>query len=224
MNHRESRRDIESSANLIDELRSRHVKRATSTNSTDNLYRRHLFPHPPETSIPRATTTTNHTFRFSIDDTDNEDLDTFSDFNSMRFNTKTLRTSPSLDDDFTQTDSRILSSSGYQSLDHSRKSTKQPKSLLVKSPSETDLLQPRYRHESPIHHYLPCCPNCIQPPMITVIPPSVLPRSANIIKRIQQPMGELLVKYLNFILISKNVFLLPLFIFLLRQRSMPIGN
>ena len=223
MSQRESRRDIDSSANLIDEIRSRHGKRVTSTNSTDNPYRRHLFPHPLETSIPRATTT-NHTFRFSLDDTDNEDLDTFSDFNSMRLNTKPVRTSPSLDDDLTHTDSRILSSSGYQSLDHSRKSTKLSKSLLVKSPSETDLLHSRYRHESSIHHHLPCCPNCIQPPLITVIPPSVLPRSTNIIKRIQQPIGDLLVKYLNFILISKNVFLLPLFIFLLRQRSMPIGN
>jgi len=39
-----------------------------------------------------------------------------------------------------------------------------------------------------------------------------------------QPMRDVFMKYLNFILISKNILLVPLFIFLLRQRSMPIGN
>jgi hypothetical protein len=169
----------------------------------------------------------NNGFHFSIDDTDNEDLDTFSDLNSIRFNNKTIRTSPSVDEDLTHTDSRLLSSSGYQSLDRSRKSLEQQqqKPILSKSHSESDLSHSSHKNNIQIKciHY---CPNCIRPPTITVIPPliSTSSSSSNIIQRIQQPVGIMLMKYLNFILISKNVLLVPLFIFLLCQRSKPIGN
>ncbi len=167
--------------------------------------------------------TMNNGFQFSIDDTDNEDFDTFSDLNSIRYNNKTIRTSPSIDEDLTHTDSRLLSSSGYQSLDRSRKSIQQQKSILSKSHSENDLSHSSHKNDTEIKciHY---CSNCIRSPNITVIP-SLIPTSlSNIIQRIQQPVGMMLMKYLHFILISKNVLLLPLFIFLLRQRSMHIGN
>jgi len=167
----------------------------------------------------------NNGFQFSIDDTDNEDLDTFSDFNSIRYNNKTIRTSPSVDEDITHTDSRLLSSSGYQSLDHSRKSNQQQKPILLKSHSENDLSNSSYKNDTEIKciHY---CPKCIRSPIITVIPPDIptSSSSSNIIQRTQQPVGMMLMKYLNFILISKNVLLLPLIIFLLRQRSIHIGN
>lgn len=168
-------------------------------------------------------TTASNGFRFSIDDTDNEDLDTFSDLNSIRFNNKTIRTSPSVDEDLTHTDSRLLSSSGYQSLDRSTKSLKQQKPILSKSHSENDLFHLLYKNDTQIKciHY---CPNCIHPPNITVIPPVIPTPSLNIIKRIQQPLGFMLMKYLNFLLISKNVLLIPLCIFLLRQRSFHLGN
>jgi hypothetical protein len=177
------------------------------------------------TSINR-TTIVNNGFHFSIDDTDNEDLDTFSDLNSTRFNNKTIRTSPSIEEDLTHTDSRLLSSSGYQSLDRSRKSLQQSqqqqqKPILSKSHSENDLLHKNDTQIKCIHY----CPNCIRPPTITVIsPPIPTSSSSNIIQRIQQPVRIMLMKYVNFILISKNVLLLPLFIFLLRQRSIYIGN
>jgi hypothetical protein len=169
----------------------------------------------------QTTTTINDGFHYSIDDTDNEDLDTFSDLNSTRFNNKTIRRSPSVDEDLTHTDSRLLSSSGYQSLDRSGKSIKQQKLILSKSYSENDLLHSFDKNDTQIK-CIPYCPNCIRSPNINVIPP-VIP-SLNIIQRIQQPIGDMLMKYLNFILISKNVLLLPLFIFLLRQRSIHIGN
>jgi hypothetical protein len=140
--------------------------------------------------------------------------------NSNRFNNKTIQTSPSVEDDLTQTDSRLLSSSGYQSLDRSKNSI-QRKPLLSKSHSESDLSHSSHKNNTQlkcIHH----CPNCTRQPTITVIPS--LPSSSNIIQRIHQPVGMMLMKYLNFILVSKNVFLLPLFIFLLRQRPMHIGN
>jgi hypothetical protein len=132
-----------------------------------------------------------------------------------------MQTSPSVEDDLTQTDSRLLSSSGYQSLDRSKNSS-QRKSFLSKSHSESDLSHSSNKNNTQIKS-IHDCPNCIRPPTVTVIPPSV-PSSNNIIQRIQQPVGMMLMKYLNFILISKNVFLIPLFIFLLRQRSMHIGN
>ena len=162
----------------------------------------------------------NNGFHFSIDDTDNEDLDTFSDLNSIRFNNKVIQTSPSFEEDLTHTDSRLLSSSGYQSLDRSRKSLAR-KALLSKSHSDSDLSHSLPKNSTQtkcIHH----CPNCIRPPIVTVIP-SVHSLS-NFIQRIQQPVGMMLMKYLNFILISKNVLLLPLLIFLLRQRSIHLGN
>ncbi len=141
--------------------------------------------------------------------------------NSTRFNNKTIRRSPSVDEDLTHTDSRLLSSSGYQSLDRSGKSIKQQKLILLKSYSENDLFHSFDKNDTQIKciHY---CPNCIRSPNITMIPP-IIP-SLNIIQRIQQPIGDMLMKYLNFILISKNVLLLPLFIFLFRQRSIHIGN
>jgi hypothetical protein len=131
----------------------------------------------------------NHNYPFSVDDTDNEDFDTFSDLNSYR---RTIRTSPppSIDEDVTQTDSKLLSSSGYQSL-------KSPHPIISQIHTEND------------PH---CCPNCTPIPQITIIPPAT--SSMNII----QPVREILMKYLNFILISKNILLIPFFIFLSRQR------
>ncbi|CAF4052694.1 unnamed protein product, partial [Adineta steineri] len=171
---------------------------------------------------PTTATTTSNGFRFSIDDTDNEDFDTFSDLNSIRFNTKTIGTSPSIDEDLTHTDSRFLSSSGYHSLDRSTRFLKQQKLILSKSHSENDLFHSMYKTniQTRCIHY---CPDCIHPPIITVIPP-LTSTSLSIIRRIQQPIGDMIMKYLNFILVSKNVLLLPLFIFLLRQRSIHVGN
>ena len=123
-----------------------------------------------------------------------------------------------MDEDLTHTDSRLLSSSGYQSLDRSRKV------LLSKSHSETHLthISSKTNTQSKCIHY---CPNCIPPPTITVIPPLIpTPLTTTLIQRIHQPVRLILMKYLNFILLSKNVLLLPLFIFLLRQRPMSIGN
>jgi hypothetical protein len=188
-----------------------------NTNTTDNHSQIHAFLN----SCHQKRTSTNNGFRFSIDDTDNEDLDTFSDLNSLRFNNKTLRTSPSVEEDLTHTDSRLLSSSGYQSL----KQQQQQRPILSKSHSENDLFNSLDKTNPQIKciHY---CSNCIcPPPKITVIPPMIpISSSLNLIKRIQQPVGEMFMKYLNFILISKNVLLLPLFVFLLRQRSLNIGN
>ncbi|CAF0764515.1 unnamed protein product [Adineta steineri] len=171
---------------------------------------------------PTTATTTSNGFRFSIDDTDNEDFDTFSDLNSIRFNTKTIGTSPSIDEDLTHTDSRFLSSSGYHSLDRSTRFLKQQKLILSKSHSENDLFHSMYKTniQTRCIHY---CPDCIHPPIITVIPP-LTSTSLSIIRRIQQPIGDMIMKYLNFILVSKNVLLLPFFIFLLRQRSIHVGN
>jgi hypothetical protein len=152
------------------------------------------YNHQKRTSI--NPTTINSNSPFSIDDTDNEDLDTFSDLNSYR---RTIRHSPppSIDEDITETDSKHLSSSGYQSL-------KSHQRIISRIQSE--------KHD---HHD---CPNCIHTPKITIIPP--ITSSINLI----QPVREIVTKYLNFILISKNILLVPLFIFLLRQRSMPISN
>ena len=171
-------------------------------------------------STKRTTTKTNNGFHLSVDDTDNEDLDTFSDLNSIRFNNKTIQTSPSIEDDFTHTDSRFLSSSGYHSFDRSLKSTPS-KPLRSKSHSENDLSHLSLKHDT----HSPCidhCPNCICPLTVTVIPSSI--SSSTLLQRIQQPIGLMLMKYLNFIFLSKNVLLLPLFIFLLRQRSIHLGN
>jgi hypothetical protein len=138
----------------------------------------------------------NNSSPFSIDDTDNEDLDTFSDLNSYR---KNMRLSPpaSVDEDTTLTDSKHLTSSGYQSL-------KSPQTNLPSKQLETN----QY-----------CCPNCIQSPSITILPPPTI-TPINLI----QPIREILMKYMNFILISKNILLVPLFMFFLRQRSLHIDN
>ncbi len=105
-----------------------------------------------------------------------------------------MRMSPpaSIDEDTTLTDSKHLSSSGYQSL--KSPPTKNP-------PQKTETKQ-----------Y--CCPNCTQIPSITILPSPVTAPSINLI----QPIREIFVKYMNFILISKNILLVPLFIFFLRQR------
>jgi hypothetical protein len=174
----------------------------------------------------KRATTASSGFRFSMDDTDNEDLDTFSDLNSIRFNNKNIRTSPSVDEDLTHTDSRLLSSSGYQSLDRSTKSLKPQKPILSKSHSENDLFHSLHKNDTQTKCIL-YCPNCIRPPIITVMPPIIPTPSSSassIIRRIQQPVGDMLMKYLNFVLISKNVLLLPLLIFLLRQRPLHLGN
>jgi len=169
--------------------------------------------------------TVNNTFSFSIDDTDNEDLDTFSDFNSLRLNNKPNQVSPSIDDDLTHTDSKLLSSSGYHSSDRSKPIRSSSQRLIrLKSHSDTDLTHSTQKL-SPVSSQRECihyCPNCILPPTITVIPSSNSP--LNFFQRIQQPLGLMLMKYLNFLFISKHVLLLPLFVFLLRQRSMHIGN
>lgn len=187
----------------------RIINRDNNISQTQTLYqdRQHL--------------TVNNTFSFSIDDTDNEDLDTFSDFNSARLNTKPSQISPSFEDDLTHTDSKLLSSSGYHSSDRPKQFFQSRRLIRSKSHSETDLTQKSSSSSSPREnvHY---CPNCTIPPTITVISPSN--SSLNFFQRIQQPLGLMLMKYLNFLFISKHVLLLPLFIFLLRQRSMHIGN
>lgn len=146
-----------------------------------NAYRHHQKRRSTTYSIYNSHTP------YSIDDTDNEDLDTFSDINSYR---KLIRHSPpaSIDEDTLPTDSKLLSSSGYHSL---------------KSPTDDS--------KKPIETNALCCPNCV---------PSSSSSSISVI----QPIREMLVKYLNFVLISKNILLVPLLIFLLRQRSMNIGN
>ncbi|CAF3489489.1 unnamed protein product [Rotaria sp. Silwood1] len=189
----------------------------------------HFQVHTSPNSYHRKELLTNHTttasngFHISIDDTGSDDLDTLSDVDVMQFNNITTQLSPSGDEDLTYTDSRLLSS-GYQSLDRSRKSFQQQQqqqhqSIKLKSYSENDLFHSE--NENHIHY----CTNCIRSPNVIVIPPIISTSSllTNIIKRIQQPIGKIIMKYVNFILISKNVLLLPLFIFLLRQRSMHIG-
>jgi hypothetical protein len=156
------------------------------------------YHHQKRTSTTQ--TTINHmNSPFSIDDTDNEDFDTFSDLNSYH---KTIRNSPqtSIDEDITQTDSKLLSSSGYQSL-------KSPRRIISQIHSKTDQ-----------HH----CLNCVHTPQIITIPPTKSSSSSSM--NLIQPMRDIFTKYLNFILISKNILLVPLFIFLLRQRPMPISN
>ena len=206
----------------------RSLKRLDLNTSDHPHSHLHAFLHScdqQETVINRSGTSKNPAFRFSTDDTDNEDLDTFSDLNSMRYNQRAMHASPSVDEDLTHTDSRLLSSSGYQSLDHSSKVFRERKSH-----SENDLTHSSYSKTDKQLGCLHCCPNCLRPPTISVIPPSPpsLPtpasESTTIIQRIQQPLGVMLMKYLNFILISKNVLLLPLFIFLFRQRSANLGN
>ncbi|CAF0940121.1 unnamed protein product [Rotaria sp. Silwood1] len=188
----------------------------------------HFQVHTSPNSYHRKELLTNHTttasngFHISIDDTGSDDLDTLSDVDVMQFNNITTQLSPSGDEDLTYTDSRLLSS-GYQSLDRSRKSFQQQQqqhqSIKLKSYSENDFFHSE--NENHIHY----CTNCIRSPNVIVIPPIISTSSllTNIIKRIQQPIGKIIMKYVNFILISKNVLLLPLFIFLLRQRSMHIG-
>ncbi|CAF2402176.1 unnamed protein product [Rotaria sp. Silwood2] len=176
---------------------SRRSSKRSSIDNTDprlqQLYAlfNSCYHHPKQTSQNQITTNPN--YPFSIDDTDNEDFDTFSDFNSCR---KTIRTSlpESLDEDTTHTDSKLLFSSGYQSLQSS-----QP--IKYKTHSEND------------QYY---CPNCIYIPEIIITPPTT---SLNII----QPIRDVFIKFLNFVCISKNIFLLPLCVFLLRQRSMSIS-
>jgi hypothetical protein len=197
--------------------------------TADHLSQLRAYLHscdPHGTSISRTKTRIQSAFRLSTDDTDNEDLDTFSDLNSMRYNQKIVRASPSVDEDLTHTDSRLLSSSGYQSLDHSNKFYNERKSILSKSHSENDLVHASWNKadtQMNYHHY---CSNCLCSPISTVIPTvpvtlTAIPNeSSSLIQRIQQPLGIMLMKYLNFILISKNVLLLPLLMFLLRQRSM----
>ncbi|CAF1932395.1 unnamed protein product [Rotaria magnacalcarata] len=127
--------------------------------------------------------------RSSADDTDNEDFDGFSDFNSYR---RTMRTSlpASIDEDITHTDSKLLSSSGYQSL----QSTKR---MSHKMPVEID------------PHY---CSHCIRTPTVTMTPPT---KSLSLM----QPMRDMVTNFFHFVIVSKNILLLPLCIFLLRQRS-----
>lgn len=183
---------------MIDTNKKRHFShdRSSKQSSTEhgdhqqlhsflNSYRHHQKRRSTTYSIYHSHTP------YSIDDTDNEDLDTFSDVNSYR---KVIRHSPpgSIDEDTLYTDSKLLCSSGYQSF-------KSPPPSACPIDSNTSL-------EKNSHS----CPNCVQ-------------TSSSSISLIQ-PIREILVKYLNFILISKNILVIPLFIFFLRQRSMHIGN
>ncbi|CAF1549885.1 unnamed protein product [Rotaria magnacalcarata] len=184
-----------------------HTQRSSS-NST----------HPKRSSANRTVAASN-SFHISKDDTGSEDLDTFSDFDFMHTSNIIIQPSPSVDDEFTRTDSKLLSS-GYQSLERSRKSFEQQKSF-----SENDLFYAMDKSHTSIKSISPCS-ICMHSPKITVIPQLVSTQSSfsAMIKRIQQPIGKILMKYVNFILISKNVLLLPLFIFFLRQRSIHVGN
>lgn len=127
--------------------------------------------------------------RSSFDDTDNEDFDGFSDFNSYR---RTMRTSlpASIDEDMTHTDSKLLSSSGYQSL-QSRK---------------------RMNHNMPVEIDPHNCPHCTCTPTIVITPPT---KSLSLIR----PMRDIVTKFFHFVMLSKNTLLLPLCIFLLHQKA-----
>lgn len=186
----------------------------------EKLNKNNHIQNPIKKSSTNRVTTTNNCIHISKDDTGSEDLDTFSDLDCMHYNNITIQQSPSIDDDVTRTDSKLLSS-GYQSLDRSKKSFVQHKSH-----SENDLSYSIEKNETHIK-CIQYCSNCMQSSTTTVISPLVnsTPLSfSTIVKCIQQPIGKILMKYVNFILISKNVLLLPLFIFLLRQRSMHVGN
>ena len=136
-----------------------------------------------------------------------------------------MQTSPSVDEDLTQTDSRLLSSSGYHSLDRTEKSLKRNKCIVPKSFSESDLLHSIDSTNEVENRFLHLCPDCRCLSNQPVIKVREIPKeSSHPIRRFQQPLGEMLMKYLNFLLISKNVLLLPLVIFLLRQRSMYLGH
>lgn len=121
-------------------------------------------------------------FPRSVDDTDNEDLDTFSDLNSYR---KPVRHSPpaSIDED-----SKLMSSSGYHS---------------IKTPPK------KFENEQQ------CCPNCAQTSQNINLPSTTSLSTINVFQSIK----ETFVKYVNFALISKNILVLPLLLFFLRQRS-----
>ena len=134
----------------------------------------------------------NHTYCFSLDDTDNDDLDTFSDLYSSRKAIR-LSQSASIDGEIANTDSKLLSSSGYQSLRSSYP-------LIVKSS---------------VHHPPSYCPQCMHPLEQT--------SSISFFKRLQHRIGDVCLKYFNVILISKNVLLFPMIIFLLNQRLFPTG-
>lgn len=150
-----------------------------------NSYYQHQKHHPTRANHP-----------VSVDDTDNEDLDTFSDLNSYR---KPARHSPpaSIDEDSTPTDSKLMSSSGYHSI--------------KTAPRKFDNEQRQ------------SCPNCAHTPNIVLLPSTTTSSSTTF--NFFQSIKETLMKYVNFVLISKNILVLPLFLFFLRQRSsIPIGN
>ena len=143
---------------------------------------------------PRNQTMIHVNYASSVDDTDNEDLDTLSDFDSYH---KIIRASSpaSIADEVTPTDSKLLPSSGYQSL-------KSLQPIINKTISKNDC------------HY---CPNCVQKPETVITPPTL---SIKII----QPIKNTFMKCFNFLFISKNILVLPLFIFLLRQRRICTAN
>lgn len=179
---------------LIDKKKRVSFDRSSKQSSTDHGEHQQLHSFLNSHRHHQKRRSTNYSIynshaSYSIDDTDNEDLDTLSDVNSYR---KPIRHSPpvSIDEDTLPTDSKLLCSSGYQSFKSPSRPIDSNKSIEKNSHS---------------------CPNCVQTMPVA---------SINII----QPIRELLVKYLNFILISKNILFIPLFIFFLRQRSMHIGN
>ena len=138
----------------------------------------------------RTSMNTNPSQRVSIDDTENEELDPLSECPTYG---KTNRLSPgiSMDGDTTQLESKLLSSSGYQSL---------------KSQSQ------------------PFCPNCTQLTETPSPQSNLFATIAQLIQRLQVPIRDLLVKYLQLLLVSKNILLVPLFVFALRQRSLPLDH
>ncbi|CAF0868116.1 unnamed protein product [Adineta ricciae] len=163
-----------------------HSTRSSKRSSMDHTDHQHLhtFLHSCHQKQSSSTTQTQRKFDplLSADDTDNEDLDTFSDFNSSR---RTIRPSPAASYDEDTTDSKRLSS-GYHSLAASHRSP---------------VLKTDFNLE---HHSQPV--QTATTSIVTVI----------------QPIREFVTKYLDFILVSKNILFIPLFIFLLHQRPIPV--
>lgn len=127
---------------------------------------------------------------------DDTDNEDFDEFSEFNSSRKTIRPlSPtSFDDEMTHTDSKFLSS-GYQSLRSSKS------------------MNNKKRVENNSSNYL----NCIEKPK-PVMTTAIIPM--NFI----QPMRDMIAKLYNFVFISKNIFLLPFCIFLLRQRSITSSN
>lgn len=167
----------------------RRMSNRRSSNEMSEHHRRQDFQRFLDQSR-RTSMNTNPSKRVSMDDTENDELDPLSDCHPF---SKTKRSSPgvSMDGDTTHFESKLLSSSGYQSM---------------KSQS------------------FPICPNCVQPAETPVPSVNLFSTAAHLIQRLHVPIRDLLVKYLQLLLISKNILLVPLLIFVLKQRTVPIGH